>query len=701
MNRTWQNDCRTQVRRSGVLRNITSSELPIVRVRLRRPSASLLALVLAAGAARSQVDDMPVGSPSVAYVDIEVNSAVNMAVFHDRYRDANAWVSEIDPPSGAFVSPDGLDLFIDDHMSTYDPILRNSPLFAGNYAEWVIDNGEHKVLYTRLEGRRQRMYLQDLYGGPREPALAGLLPNLLAAIVLASFALGLGQTGRRVNAGPAAVPTVQAQQVTPAGAGPARPNIVVVTLDDLDGRSLTEAVQAGLMPNLKRYIIDHGVTFSNSHVINSVCCPSRSTLLTGQYSHNHGLTTNRADISLLNDFPTLPTWLHDSGYRTGIVGKYLNGYGSTDMNHDQVVDQLDRIYVPPGWDDWQTHLGHANQYDYVMNDNGVLVQYGSASSSYQTDVIGSRAVQFINEAEAYDSMPFFLLIAPTAPHVEVPSGPEFWDEYSDAWAWDIRPAPRHLGSVVLPLPQPPSFNELDVTDKPLWVQARPLLTDADVANLTRQYQNRIAAIRSVDDMVGKVLNAINKKGEWSSTVFLFTSDNGYLLGQHRLAKKEAPYEESIRVPLYVRQLWVKKAGVTDAYVLNTDLAPTIAELAGVVPGLPVDGKSLVPLLSEPNMSFRKRFLVEHWAIPEQGIFVVPDYAAVRSGPEDQLVPNQLYVEYADGSLEFYDLGTDPNQLESLHGDPSPLRTSQRLIHAQELAALKACAGGSCQLLEAE
>jgi arylsulfatase A-like enzyme len=520
----------------------------------------------------------------------------------------------------------------------------------------------------------------------------------VASIAAGGEATGLSQGVATITASSGGISgTATLTVTTPA---PVPPNIVVVMVDDLDVTALNNAVAAGFMPNLKKYVIDRGVTFNQSYVADALCCPSRSTFLSGQYSHNHGVLTNRLPYSVaaFHDSSSLATWLRDAGYTTGLVGKYLNLYGAADVNHDGVVDGLDSTYIPPGWDDWQAMLNHVNQYNYTMNDNGTIVSYGSSSYHYQTDVVSRRAVQFLNDTEANDSKPFFLFITPTAPHVEMYDDATLYDDYSDQWAWDIRPAPRHLGTVTLPLPAPPAFNEADTSDKPGWVQSRPSLSATDIANFTRQYQDRIGAMRAVDDLIGSVLSTLNKNGEWSSTVFLFTSDNGFLLGEHRLTEKEAAYEETIRVPLYVRRLWLTAQSSSEALVVNTDLAPTIAELAGAVPGLPVDGTSMVPLLDNPTLAWRKRFLVEHKKSVDN-IFAIPDYGAVRTGPAAPEAPNQLYVQYIDGTIEFYDLGVDPKQLVSLHADHSPIRASQRQVLSQWLADLKACGGGTCQALE--
>ncbi|MCI0407925.1 MAG: sulfatase-like hydrolase/transferase, partial [Acidobacteria bacterium] len=246
---------------------------------------------------------------------------------------------------------------------------------------------------------------------------------------------------------------------------------------------------------------------------------------------------------------------------------------------------------------------------------------------------------------------------------------------------------------------------------PLW---RPQLNGQDKLFLLRQYRNRLESLRAVDDLVGRVFEALTVAGELDRTVVFFTSDNGFLYGEHRLGEKLVAYEESIRVPLYVRVPGRPGPLALDQLVLNTDLAPTIADLAGVAPGLPVDGRSLVPLLAGPvPWDWRQRFLVEHWW--GDSVFEIPSFAAVRTGATDPLSSQTLYVEYYDQNYdqmkdgeadpvqfrELYDLAQDPNQLQSLHRDKS--RLPQMSLLRKLLSELKECGSSQgqsrCQELE--
>ncbi len=520
-----------------------------------------------------------------------------------------------------------------------------------------------------------------------------------AAVVLAIAGL----------AGPAAA--LATDDGLAAEAATTRPNVVVVLADDLDSHSLTRMVGLGLMPQLKSWVMDPGTQFTSSFVTTSWCCPSRATLFTGQYSHNHKVFTNSrplGGVHRFDDSSSLATWLQQGGYRTGLVGKYLNNYGA---DNDATTPVDDVGYVPPGWNDWQGLMDQAadglrafRMYGYTINDNGTLVKHGTAPADYQTDVLARRARQFIDEAEAInDARPFFLLVAPTAPHLEEPAPVQ--SGCSDtAWDHSIRPAPRHAGTLPggVQVPRTANFNEPDVKDKPGWFQHVPALTTQDIGCLNRQYRDRLLSLRALDDLVGTLVDALQANGEWSRTVFVFTSDNGFFYGQHRLTDKVLGYEESIRVPLYIRAPGYPAQSTARA-ALNNDLAPTVAEFAGITPRLPVDGRSLLPLLRNPfEPDWRKRFLVEYLGTVETSR--VPPrapFSAVRTTNLSRATPpNQVYVEWRDGvgSVEFYDLATDRYQVASRHADPAS--ASVRNMLSGWLGQLRNCGGaGSCRKLE--
>jgi N-acetylglucosamine-6-sulfatase len=490
-----------------------------------------------------------------------------------------------------------------------------------------------------------------------------------------------------------------------------RPNIVVIMVDDLDVGSLGTLVTKGMMPNVKRYLLDVGFNFTNSFVTNALCCPSRATFLTGQYPHNHGVRSNippLGSVTQFNELSTVATWMKEAGYRTGYIGKYLNGYGS-----------LKSPYVPPGWDDWRALLDLTtySMYKYKLFLNGTIIDVGAISDAvgnvpalYQTDVLTLFAADFIAKAP-FHLRPFFLAVNPTAPHIELDP---IYNECADSadpspfggnwWGATVQPAPRHKDTVFgdevnFALPQRPSFNEADVADKPAWVQSNPELTDTDVACLQKQYWRELESIRAVDDMVGYLFTALQSTNAIGNTVVIFTSDNGLMHGQHRLSQKLAPYEPSIRVPLLIRTPSNSRAVTVPAIVLNNDLAPTIANFGLAARSHIVDGRSLIPLLQNPLQPWRSAFLVEQWHDLEMfgGMTLPPDYAAIRSGGA---VP-KLFVKYPTVTTgvagELYDLSVDPDQLENRFGDPS----NATLIGQMDpwLSALQACRGLDCAILE--
>lgn len=398
-----------------------------------------------------------------------------------------------------------------------------------------------------------------------------------------------------------------------------RPNVVLVMTDDQTVESLSS------MPALTGR---HDLTWFDQAVAEvPLCCPSRATLLTGRYSHNTGVQYN-SDAEAFDDSSTLATWLDDAGYHTAMVGKYFNGYPW----------QRGDTYVPPGWDDWYGIVGGSEDtayYGYVVNDNGTLVSHGTAEPDYSTDVLAQRAVDVVSSAAAGDA-PFFLWLSLPAPH------------------YPRTPAPRHVGLLDgMTWTPPPNFNEADVSDKPAWVQARPLV---DASTAARTVQREAETVMAVDEAVTRLFDTLAATGVDDTTTVVFMTDNGMSTGNHRWNGKLCPYEECIRTPLAIR-LPGGAAGQHDALVSNVDIAPTIAALAGVVPPEPVDGFSLVPLLEGTATVVRDAALI-HYA----GNHAVPGYSGVRT-------PTHTYVEYDHGELELYDLVADPYQLENLAGDP--------------------------------
>lgn len=317
-----------------------------------------------------------------------------------------------------------------------------------------------------------------------------------------------------------------------------RPNVVVITTDDQN-----ESMEG--LPVTQRLLGSAGTTFSNSYVSFPLCCPSRATFLTGQYSHNHGVfsTDLPNGYNGLNHADTLPVWVRGAGYRTAMVGKYLNAYGTDDSIPEPVPDARE---IPPGWAEWYALTGGLEQrrYKYKLNEQGKIHFYKRGPRNYVTDVLARKAVDFIKRQARYPK-PFFLWFNPTAPHGEAGNPP--------IATRDPQPAPRHLGRYEYALaPRTPNFNEADVSDKPGNVAATPKLEAGEIADLDRRERGRLESLLSVDDAVKRIVGKLRKARDLRKTYIFFTSDNGLLLGSHRLRFKNFIYEESTRVPLIVR-----------------------------------------------------------------------------------------------------------------------------------------------------
>ena len=471
---------------------------------------------------------------------------------------------------------------------------------------------------------------------------------------------------RRFRAGTALAIVLTAVGCVRARPGPApaplraaRPNIVFIVTDDMTAEDLAH------MPRAKALLAGHGLTFTRAFVTDSVCTPSRASILTGQYAHNHGALDNVPPLGGFKKFreerkeaATLAVWLQVAGYRTALVGKYLNGYpGSA------------RSYVPPGWDEWFGVFFPEPYYDFGANHDGRVQPPGVPADAYQTDVLAARAADFIAGAPAGERRPFLLYLAPHAPHQPA------------------RPAARHESAFSdLRAPRPPSFDEEDVSGKPGWVRAQPRLSPEVVDRIDDLYRRRLRTLLAVDEMIERLLQAIAARGELDATYVFLTSDNGFQLGAHRLDHgKGDPYEESILVPLVVRGPGVP-TGIREEPVLNIDFAPTMAELAGAATPAGVDGRSFAPLLQgrTPGRGrWRTDFLVEHWTTEEGGI---PPYSALRSG-------EYLYVEYPAAERELYDLRRDPFEMHNAYAAADPALVDRL---SRRLAALKACAGATCR-----
>ena len=483
---------------------------------------------------------------------------------------------------------------------------------------------------------------------------------------------------------------VQQSDVNPgtpsANAGGARqmpPNVVVLMTDD-------ETVEdMDVMPRTRRLLGSNGVTFARSYVSYPVCCPSRATYLTGQYAHNHGvmgLYPPTGGYGRFDRWNSLPVWLEHAGYATAHIGKYLNGYG-TEVTAD----------VPPGWTDWHGAIDGSTyrMWGYTLNENGRRHTYGSPFVEdprlYQTDVYSRKAVRFIRR-RAPSERPFFLSVAFLAPHHESASIRRITGRL-------VRPAPRDRGALMArPFETSRAFDEGDVTDKPRFLRRDPLQLGA-MDRIAEHYRERQRSLLAVDDAVQAIVDALRDRGELDDTYIIFTSDNGYMQGEHDVPSgKMLPYEPSTRVPLLIRGPAIPHGKVSRELVGNIDLAPTIVRAARARAGKTVDGRSLLPFARHPRLRTRRPLLHEtgglrYVPVRDQDQDGTPavrhilSYRAVRTG-------RWLYIEYRGGARELYDLARDPNELHSHYPDPryAPVRRTLGAV----LHRLEKCRGASCR-----
>lgn len=457
------------------------------------------------------------------------------------------------------------------------------------------------------------------------------------------------KTGKWLAAAVAvAVVLLAAGYAVEAREAPRQPNIVFVLTDDQDAGSLQH------MPAVQTELVEKGTTFENGILTLPRCCPSRASMLRGQYPHNHGISGDAGASKFRRDGldeSTVATWLRESDYKTALIGKYLNGY--------------DSLYVPPGWSKWYANIGR-DVWARCFNDNGTEV---CKQNRHPDAVLANEADEFVRSNE--DSRrPLFLWLSLNAPH----NPAYFQDQYADEFADTA-------------LPKPPSFDEEDVADKPGWVQQKERLSPESVAEMETLYRDRLRSLQTPDRTVKNLIDALAETGRLENTYFVFFTDNGYHLGEHRLpAGKDTPYVEDTEFPLIVRGPGVPEGQERSELVLNTDLAPTFAALAGARIAPFVDGRSFVPLLEGQPASWRTAALVEGPPSPKLSR---PAYDAMRT--EDG-----FYVEYETGERELYDLAVDPYQLENAYERATPRDVAD--LEAR-LAALSDCAADGCRTAE--
>ncbi|MEX0990956.1 MAG: sulfatase [Actinomycetota bacterium] len=418
------------------------------------------------------------------------------------------------------------------------------------------------------------------------------------------------------------------------------PNIVMIVSDDQSWESIPR--RPAVMPYLQSRLkdpSDHWIQFPNAFVNTALCCPSRATILSGQYAFRTGVLAN-GDGQRFRDRSTLATWLHDVGYYTGLFGKYMNRYPFEQQP-----------FVPPGWDEWaaKMHGGIETVYfNYTLYGDGRQTYFGAEPQDYMTDVLAEQAVGFIEDAPG--GRPFFLYYAPTAPHAP------------------FVPPPRHEGAFWdAELDHPPSVAESDLEDKPQWVQDLPKVTDRRQDELDYQHRNAYETLLGVDDGVRRIMEALEAQGVLDETVVIYVSDNGYSFGEHSVLAKRCPYDECARVPLFVRMPG-QAARDEDFVVSNADLAPTITALAGTNPGIRSDGLDVSTLVRGASPAPARPGVVIEWA----GDAEIPAFWAYRT-------KRYLYTWYpTTGEEELYDLKQDPWALGNVVEEPDYEETRVRL-----------------------
>jgi len=449
-----------------------------------------------------------------------------------------------------------------------------------------------------------------------------------------------------------------------------RPNVVFVLTDDLSNNLVQ------YMPHVLA-LKKAGTSFSNYTVTDSLCCPSRASIFSGRFPHNTGVFTNTGPDGGFDVFhrrgeesDTFATALQKVGYRTAMMGKYLNGYEPGDALGGA------QPYVPPGWNEWDVAGNGYREFNYDLNENHQIVHYASTPNDYLTDVVSGKGSTFIS-ASAAAHAPFLLEVATFAPHAPYTPDPK-----------DANAFPGLRG------PRGPAFDTLP-TNPPKWLAARGPLTTAEINKIDTSFRKRVQAVQAVDRMIGSLEMTLTKAGVAGNTDIVFSSDNGYHMGEYRLTSgKMTAFDTDINVPLVAAGPGIRAGAVVDVPVQNIDLAPTFETLGHAQTPSTVDGHSLAPLLyGQSDAGWRTASLVEHHG--HDTATSDPDYPPKHSGNPASYAAlrtaSYTFVQYADGSTEYYDRTNDPNQLHNIAAD-LPANTSTAL-HA-DLTAMTSCHGAT-------
>lgn len=465
------------------------------------------------------------------------------------------------------------------------------------------------------------------------------------------------------------------------------PNFLVLVTDDQSRHEFNRET----MPNLFRLIVDEGAIFDEFTVNTPVCGPSRATLLTGRYPHNHGVQFCDTDPESFKKWDAYfeNGWADNdagsifqrSGYRTSMIGRYVNSYGQDAIMRSAFGERGHEQYLPSGWDDFWVPLTLAyQQFDVVDGEN--YIEYGTDEPAFRTDIEFAEAIGSLDDA-ADSGRPFMTHLWVGAPHSSViQNEPTF--------------APRHEDSFEDALaPRLPNRNEADFSDKPDLLQGLGGIPDSVLNVFDNRQRSRLRSLQAVDEGIADVIAQLERRGQLENTYVIFVSDNGFHLGQHRLRSKMAPYEDSVNVPMAIRGPGIDPGQEFDQVVSMVDILPTMMDLAGEEIPSDIDGQSFAHILTGDGDAFRDQVLVEHWTQhpsqyanpndPSERVAIRFEYQMLRS-------PTEVYIRWHTGDREYYDLRSDPYQLEN---GIDRLDRSTRRGFEDELDALVECEGEQC------
>ncbi len=527
----------------------------------------------------------------------------------------------------------------------------------------------------------------------RRLAVAALIVVLVLGALALTFSGRLGGTEAAPDDSPSALP---GQAVAPRIYSGRRPNIVMIMVDDMRDDDLQ------YMPRTRRLLGGYGVRFANSFSPYPSCCPARASVLTGLYTHNHGVDGIHEPYGFtsLDDRSTLATWLDEAGYATVYLGKYLNGYGEMPEPGESTGDSLH--YVPPGWDRWLASIDGGlpkgdplagQTYDYfdtTISDDGE--GFRNFAGRYQTRVYGALSEAIIRRRSASDQ-PYFLHVSYTAPHLGFPiedDDPPWFIRGSDGNLTPMYTTARPRGvrgmfDERITTTPGDTWRDPDFTDKPGYLRARPPLNRRERAVLLELTRQRAEALWVLDQEVARTIKAVAASSEMPRTVVMLTSDNGYFLGEQRMrAGKMYPHEPSLRVPFLIRGPGIPMGERRTDPITSIDVAPTVATLAGVRPPQGLDGVSLARVARDGDRGWTRG------VVTETGRTNLPRRPRRLLGLR---TPRYLYVEVAYGARELYDLRRDPQQYRNLA--PLPAYDGLQESLARVLHRLKDCRGEEC------